>query len=164
MLFVISRYLRLTHAEAAFMDPQSRILLEQTHLAIADATLRVGSPVPSDTGVYVGVMHMEFLQYLSSMGVAITPHVTTGNGMDFLIGRVSYMFGLTGPCLRSVQQLPPACAPCTLIEIIQPLCAVPTPHVPRPWWQLIWHTRVCSMAKPRPLLHVVYLWCCFLGL
>ena len=49
---------------------------------------------------YVGVMHMEFLQYLSSMGVAVSPNVTTGNGMDFLIGRISYTFGLTGPCLR----------------------------------------------------------------
>ena len=49
---------------------------------------------------YVGVMHIEFLQYLSSMGVAVSPNVTTGNGMDFLIGRVSYTFGLTGPCLR----------------------------------------------------------------
>ena len=45
-------------------------------------------------------MHMEFLQYLSSQGVAVSPNVTTGNGMDFLIGRVSYTFGLTGPCLR----------------------------------------------------------------
>lgn len=49
---------------------------------------------------YVGVMHQEFLQYLNSMGVAVTPNVTTGNGMDFLIGRVSYTFGLTGPCIR----------------------------------------------------------------
>jgi hypothetical protein len=47
-------------------------------------------------------MHQEFLQYLSSMGVAVSPNVTTGNGMDFLIGRVSYTFGLTGPCLRWV--------------------------------------------------------------
>lgn len=45
-------------------------------------------------------MHMEFLQYLAMHGVPIGPNVTTGNGMDFLIGRVSYTFGLTGPCIR----------------------------------------------------------------
>lgn len=84
------------------MDPQSRILLEQTHQAMLDNNQRMGSPVPAHTGVYVGVMHMEFLQYLSSLGLPISPNVTTGNGMDFLIGRVSYTFGLTGPCLRSV--------------------------------------------------------------
>lgn len=49
---------------------------------------------------YVGVMHMEFLQYLASHGVPVGPSLTTGNGMDFLIGRLSYTFGLTGPCLR----------------------------------------------------------------
>ena len=41
-------------------------------------------------------MHMEFIQYLSMLGVQLTPAVTTGSGMDFLIGRVSYTFGLTG--------------------------------------------------------------------
>lgn len=49
---------------------------------------------------YVGVMHMEFLQYCADLGVPVGPNLTTGNGMDFLIGRVSYSFGLTGPCVR----------------------------------------------------------------
>lgn len=31
----------------------------------------------------------------------VTPNVSTGNGMDFLIGRVSYTFGLTGPCVST---------------------------------------------------------------
>lgn len=58
-------------------------------------------------------MHMEFLQYLSRMGVAVSPNVTTGNGMDFLVGRVSYTFGLTGPCIRRGKpgRLQGACAP-----------------------------------------------------
>jgi len=44
---------------------------------------------------------MEFIQYLASYGARITPTVTTGNGMDFLIGRISYTFGLTGPCIST---------------------------------------------------------------
>lgn len=43
--------IRLAHAEASFMDPQSRILLEQTHLALADAGAAAGQPVPSNSGV-----------------------------------------------------------------------------------------------------------------
>lgn len=31
----------------------------------------------------------------------VTPNVSAGNGMDFLIGRVSYTFGLTGPCVST---------------------------------------------------------------
>lgn len=42
---------RLAAAEAAYMDPQSRTLLEQTHLALVDASGRLGRPVPSDAGV-----------------------------------------------------------------------------------------------------------------
>lgn len=49
---------------------------------------------------YVGVMHMEFLQYCAGTGVPVGPLLTAGNGMDFLIGRISYTFGLTGPCVR----------------------------------------------------------------
>ena len=47
------------------MDPQGRILLEQTNLALADAGARLGEPVGDKTGVYVGVMHMEYIQYLT---------------------------------------------------------------------------------------------------
>ena len=42
---------RLAHAEASYMDPQSRILLEQTHLSLIDAGSRIGQPVASDAGV-----------------------------------------------------------------------------------------------------------------
>ncbi len=37
----------------------------------------------------------------AGLGVQVTPNVSTGNGMDFLIGRVSYTFGLTGPCVST---------------------------------------------------------------
>lgn len=92
---------RIPPAEAAAIDPQGRILLEQTHLALRDAESSTGAPHPNNTGVYVGVMHMEFIQYLAANGAKMTPGVITGNGMDFLIGRVSYTFGLTGPCLST---------------------------------------------------------------
>lgn len=46
------------------MDPQGRLLLEQSGLALADAGGRLGEAVASDAGVYVGVMHMEYIQYM----------------------------------------------------------------------------------------------------
>ena len=49
------------------MDPQGRVLLEQTGLALQDAKGRLGVDTPTGTGVYVGVMHMEFIQHLAGM-------------------------------------------------------------------------------------------------
>ena len=37
----------------------------------------------------------------------VTPNVSTGNGLDFLAGRVSYTFGLTGaaPYVASIKYM-----------------------------------------------------------
>ncbi len=48
------------------MDPQSRFLLEQTGAALADAAGSAAGAAPPNTGVYVGVMHIEFIHYLTS--------------------------------------------------------------------------------------------------
>lgn len=47
------------------MDPQGRVLLEQTGLALAHADVYTQAPTDPTTGVYVGVMHMEFIQHLA---------------------------------------------------------------------------------------------------
>lgn len=48
------------------MDPQGRILLEQTGLAFSDATPeKFFSSFEPAMGVYVGVMHMEYIQFMS---------------------------------------------------------------------------------------------------
>ena len=49
------------------MDPQGRVLLEQSALALADAGGQPGrSWSEASTGVYVGVMHMEYIQFMTS--------------------------------------------------------------------------------------------------
>jgi acyl transferase domain-containing protein len=47
------------------MDPQGRVLLEQSCLALTDAEVRLEEPAGAETGVYVGVMHMEYIQYMT---------------------------------------------------------------------------------------------------
>lgn len=49
------------------MDPQSRVLLEQTGAALADANSTAAAATGAATGVYVGVMHMEYIQYMTSV-------------------------------------------------------------------------------------------------
>ena len=47
------------------MDPQGRILLEQTGSALADANGLSDTAMDTSTGTYVGVMHMEYIQHIS---------------------------------------------------------------------------------------------------
>ena len=83
------------------MDPQNRLLLEQGYAALADARPRVGSLGDTKTGVYVGCMYQEFTQLQYNLGYKISPGIATGNGISYLVGRVSYTFGLQGPCVST---------------------------------------------------------------
>jgi 3-oxoacyl-(acyl-carrier-protein) synthase/acyl carrier protein len=90
---------RLSRSEAAGLDPQCRVLLEQTHAALADAGLGGASGVWPSTGVYVGVVWTEYQVLQDSLRLAPTVAALTGSGLNFTTGRVSYTFGLQGPCV-----------------------------------------------------------------
>lgn len=48
------------------MDPQGRLLLEQSGLALSSSEPgRLFSSAVQAVGVYVGVMHMEYIQFMS---------------------------------------------------------------------------------------------------
>lgn len=46
--------------------------------------------------MYVGCVWQEYALYLEHARVAPTAAVLTGSGMNFMVGRVSYTFGLQG--------------------------------------------------------------------
>lgn len=83
------------------MDPQNRMLLEQSFIALRDAEQIIGPLAERRTGVYVGCMYQEFTQLQHNLGHSITPAVATGNGISYLVGRTSYAFGLQGPCIST---------------------------------------------------------------
>ena len=92
---------RLSAVEGQAMDPQNRILLEQSFAALSEAQSQTGSLVETRTGVYVGCMYQEFTQLQYNLGYGISPAIATGNGISYLVGRVSYAFGLQGPCVST---------------------------------------------------------------
>ena len=48
------------------MDPQGRLLLEQSGLALASSEAgKSFSSAEAVVGVYIGVMHMEYIQFMS---------------------------------------------------------------------------------------------------
>ncbi|GAA4526046.1 type I polyketide synthase [Amycolatopsis samaneae] len=71
--------------EALAMDPQQRLLLETSWEALERAGIDPVSLRGSETGVFTGMMYHDYAESDSSGSVAS--------------GRVSYVFGLEGPCV-----------------------------------------------------------------
>jgi acyl transferase domain-containing protein len=88
--------------EAASMDPQQRLLLEVTWEALERAGQAPDGLAGSDTGVFVGISTNDYSQLhlvapeLSSL---IDAYAGTGTTFSVAAGRLSYVFGLQGPCL-----------------------------------------------------------------
>ena len=92
---------RLSQSEVVGMDPQIRMLLENT-----GDLLMLSSPLEDNTnnvGVYVGCMYTEYLDgVLMPADVAATnSNAIIGHGLSFMVGRLSYTFGLQGPCIST---------------------------------------------------------------
>lgn len=75
------------------MDPQQRIMIEQTFEAMSTAHLAPDTNnAQTQTGVYIGCMFQEYLQAQVDLGLRMTAAIATGNGISYLVGRVSYIF------------------------------------------------------------------------
>ena len=79
--------------------------MPRLHLAQAAGPALDGSS-PATTGVYAGCVWQEYQLLLEHLRVPPTMHVLTGSGMNFMIGRVSYTFGLQGAQSSGVGRSP----------------------------------------------------------
>ncbi len=61
-----------------------------------DGRGNLGGTAGASTGVYVGCVWQEYQVLLEHAHVAPSVAVLTGSGMNFMVGRVSYTFGLQG--------------------------------------------------------------------
>ncbi|CAL8465609.1 g5145 [Coccomyxa elongata] len=93
---------RIASGEAVAMDPQARIALEQTQEAMHAAGGNADGEAAA-TGTYFGCMYTEYLDaILGPTGVADSNSAAiTGHGLSFLVGRMAYTFGLSGPCVST---------------------------------------------------------------
>lgn len=46
-------------------------------------------------------MYHEYINYMTGTGAKLPPQLYIGNGPSFMAGRLSYTFGLTGPCIST---------------------------------------------------------------
>jgi acyl transferase domain-containing protein/acyl carrier protein len=93
-----ARLFGISPREAVALDPQQRLLLEVAYEAFEDANMPLDRLVGSQTGVFVGICFNDYARLMSEAFVA-DPYSATGNAFSVAAGRLSYVFGLEGPCV-----------------------------------------------------------------
>jgi len=91
-------FFRIAPREAEIMDPQQRLLLEVAWEALENAgQARSLGSVP--TGVFIGGTTTDYGTYVARKALRDNPHYGSGNTLNSMAGRLSYVFGLHGPSL-----------------------------------------------------------------
>lgn len=78
-----------------------RVLMEEVAAAYSEAKPVLSHPSSSLVGVYVGCMYHEYLDVTAKQGGPLPALSFVGNGAPYMVGRLSYSFGFTGPCVST---------------------------------------------------------------
>ncbi|KYC40370.1 short-chain dehydrogenase [Scytonema hofmannii PCC 7110] len=92
------QFFGISPREAVNMDPQQRLLLEVSWEALENAGIAPDKILGSQTGVFVGIMNLDYFQ-LASTPNRVDAHTATGNAFSVTSGRLSYNLGLQGPSM-----------------------------------------------------------------
>lgn len=110
------KFFGISEAEADYMDPQQKLLLQCAYRALEDAGIPLEKVSGTRTGVYIGLMNRDYETLLNNSPSTITHYNGTGTAMSIAANRVSYIFNLTGPsfaidsaCSSSLVALHSAC-------------------------------------------------------
>jgi acyl transferase domain-containing protein len=91
-----NKFFNISPREAEHMDPQQKLLLEETWHCIEDSGVSIKELQNKKTAVYIGVMAMDHYKTSTENGGPVDAYSALGTYQDILANRVSYTFGLTG--------------------------------------------------------------------
>ena len=94
-------FFRISPVEANLLDPQQRMMLELSWLALEDASISPDTLKGSRTGVYTGISNDEYrmlvLDTMRPTEAAGSLYALSGTNLNGTSGRVSFVLGLMGP-------------------------------------------------------------------
>ena len=97
------QFFNLAPREAVTLDPQQRLLLETSWEALEAANIVPSTLVESATGVFIGICGSDYATLLAQEGstnqFGADLYARTGVDSSVAAGRLSYVLGLTGPCI-----------------------------------------------------------------
>jgi acyl transferase domain-containing protein len=92
-------FFKISAAEASAMDPQQRLLLEYSYLAFHDAGYSKEVLQGQDAGVFVGISGTDAQELAGNRSNAdVSVYSANGTTHSTAAGRLSFVFGLQGPC------------------------------------------------------------------
>ncbi len=93
-----AQFFNIRPEEARLIDPQERLLLQETYKALQDAALDVKQLAGSNTGVFIGFEYAEYEHYLRQNITQIPGLVCTSSSPAYyLANRLSFVFDFHGP-------------------------------------------------------------------
>ena len=92
-------FFTISPREAALMDPQHRLFLEESWRALEDAGHDPGSLRGQPCGVYVGFNGNDYYRLIEESGVEPDSHAFAGNSEAILSARLPYLLDLKGPSI-----------------------------------------------------------------
>ncbi|XP_031568280.1 uncharacterized protein LOC116302983 isoform X2 [Actinia tenebrosa] len=96
-----AEFFKISPQEAPAMDPQQRILLHVVYEAIEDAGLRLEDLQKGKTGVFVGIMNLDYAARVMQRDNCynMDQFYSTGTTSSIAANRISFSLNLTGPSL-----------------------------------------------------------------
>lgn len=93
-------FFHISPEDAATMDPQLRLLIEETYHGIEDAGINIATLKGSRTGVFIGYEYAEYEHYLrrnNNKDLAYIPVFSSSSPSYYLANRISNAFDFCGP-------------------------------------------------------------------